>query len=88
VLLLRRQDKGDFFILSFPQGQEKDELPLSPTGKLMPPKGQFGILFYRGQDKREFQFRGSRESYAIIEPCGKINGYERPIGFTFSIGAR
>ena len=40
--------------------------------KLMLPKAQFGLLSYRGQDKRDFPFRSSRERDVTIAPCGCV----------------
>ena len=64
---------------------EKDKLPLSPTGKLMPPKAQFGVLPYRGQDKGDFSILNSGERDVTIE---QINVSEDQMGCAFAKGAR
>ena len=56
---------------------EKDKLSLN---KLMPPKAQFGVLLYRGQDKPHFSIPSFRERDVTIE---QINVSESSIWSAF-----
>ena len=54
--------------------------------KLMLPKAQFGLLSYRGQDKRNFSFRSSRERDVTIEQINVPFGAEDQMGYAFPKG--
>jgi hypothetical protein len=75
VLLLRGQDKSDFFILSF----RKRDVTIVPCGvKLMSPKTEGGVLLLRGQDKANFYFllkgqrfpQGQEKGMLLLFPSG------------------
>jgi hypothetical protein len=54
ALRLEKKKKGRLSLRASP-------LEESLAGKQMPPKSQFGVLPYRGQDKTYFSIRGSKE---------------------------
>ena len=54
--------------------------------KLMLPRAQFGLLSYRGQDKRNFSFRNSRERDVTIEQINVPFGAEDQMGYAFPKG--